>query len=130
MRSTVQAVVCYQDRILLLLRGLSAPWAPGQWGLPGGHIDPGEAPLDAMKRELWEETDITPPYTVRRIRAEPGRFLYVVLVATPFVQLLDGEHDDSAWVRLSQIQRFDLAPGVWEALCIAAAPLPQEVARA
>ena len=31
----------------------------GQWNLPGGHIDHGEAPITAAIRELREETNIT-----------------------------------------------------------------------
>ena len=26
------------------------------WGMPGGDINPGEDPADAVRRELWEET--------------------------------------------------------------------------
>jgi predicted NUDIX family NTP pyrophosphohydrolase len=31
------------------------------WGIPKGHIEKGEDPLDAAKREFQEETGITPP---------------------------------------------------------------------
>lgn len=30
----------------------------GQWTLPGGIIEPGEAPADAAVREVWEETRV------------------------------------------------------------------------
>ncbi len=32
---------------------------PGAWQMPQGGIDPGESPVDAALRELWEETGIT-----------------------------------------------------------------------
>lgn len=33
---------------------------PGHWGLFGGHLEPGETPAVAMKRELMEEIGYTP----------------------------------------------------------------------
>lgn len=35
---------------------------PGYWGFFGGHIDPGETPEAAVKRELLEEISYTPPW--------------------------------------------------------------------
>ncbi len=29
----------------------------GQWAFPGGHAEPGEAPIDCARREFLEETD-------------------------------------------------------------------------
>ncbi len=46
-------------RILLQHRDGAAPIAPNQWALPGGHLEPGEAPEAGARRELHEETGLT-----------------------------------------------------------------------
>src|SRR6201992_523047 len=53
--SAVMMAVDHEDRILLV-RQFRLPAEQDMWELPAGRIDPGEAPLDAAKRELREET--------------------------------------------------------------------------
>lgn len=44
-----------QDRIVLCRHKDRSTWET-----PGGHIEPGESPLEAARRELFEETGIVP----------------------------------------------------------------------
>ena len=56
-RACVSAAIFREGRVLLVKR--RHPPAAGVWSLPGGHIEPGETALDAVHRELREETAIT-----------------------------------------------------------------------
>lgn len=56
------AVLEQQGRWLLQLRDdVPGIVAPGAWGLFGGHLDPGESPQQAVRRELLEEIRWWPP---------------------------------------------------------------------
>jgi len=56
------------DGYLMQLRD-SRPdiWYPGHWGLFGGGLEPGEDPIQALKRELYEELEL-------EFRAEDAQF--------------------------------------------------------
>jgi 8-oxo-dGTP pyrophosphatase MutT (NUDIX family) len=53
----VAAYALVTSRLGLLLTEFTALTnVAGQWGLPGGGLDPGESPVDGVLREVWEET--------------------------------------------------------------------------
>ncbi len=52
----VIALVAASDRVLLIRRGVEPE--RGKWALPGGFMDAGEMPEEALVRELVEETGL------------------------------------------------------------------------
>ena len=64
----VQGLVVESDRVLLGRRGIEP--SRGKWDIPGGFIAETEHPLDALRRELVEETGLD---------VEPVRFLLATL---------------------------------------------------
>ena len=57
------AILHTSDQFLMQLRdNIPGILYPGHWAFFGGHIDPGETPTEAVKRELWEEIGYTPPW--------------------------------------------------------------------
>lgn len=50
------AVLLHEGKFLLVQRGKDP--GRGLWGFPGGHVEAGEAAMDAAVRELMEETGV------------------------------------------------------------------------
>ncbi len=49
------ALIAREGRWFLQRRNLTATMLPGLWEFPGGKLEPHEAPIAAMRRELLEE---------------------------------------------------------------------------
>jgi 8-oxo-dGTP diphosphatase len=56
--TVVAAVIERQGRLLICQRRREDPF-PLQWEFPGGKVEPGELPEEALKRELREELGVT-----------------------------------------------------------------------
>jgi len=47
-----------KGRVLVSQRALNSKLYPGKWQVPGGKVEKGENHLEALKREVKEETDL------------------------------------------------------------------------
>jgi 8-oxo-dGTP diphosphatase len=120
--------VVVRDEALLLTRVSPLGFPAGWWGLPGGGVDQGESPADAMVRELHEETGLAPRssrlvdvhdvHTVAVGKDEWEDYhgvhlLYAVTVdpdTAPHVVETDGTTDDVRWVPLDELASGGLGP--------------------
>src|SRR2546427_9656976 len=74
--TTVVAAVIPRDGLILICRRRPDQLHPLKWEFPGGKVEPGEAPADALRRELEEELGIRAqigPEMTRYEYAYPGR---------------------------------------------------------
>ena len=121
MRKTEQAeltVLCLlqkDDRILLQDRKKN-DWKG--YVLPGWHIEPGESVVDAVIREMQEETGLTviapklcgvKQFPLRDGNYENGRFLVFLFRSDRFTgELRSSEEGEMHWVRWDELDKVPL----------------------
>ncbi len=104
-RQAVRAVLLDEDDRLLLVRFVF-PSGIEVWALPGGGLQPNEAPIDGLRRELDEELSLTGV----AIGPEIWERTHII----PMRNGQDGQHDRMFIVR---VNHFDPQPKIgWEAL--------------
>ena len=124
-RLAAYALVLDHDSVLLTRNSVHGP-RPGSWTLPGGGVDHGEAPADAVVREVREESGLDAHLgellgvhdehftgTAPDGREEDFHGVHLVFTATvtpgePTVQETDGTTDDVAWVSVTDIEQETL----------------------
>lgn len=125
MRQLIACVgaLVYDDagRLLLIQRG--RPPAVDSWSLPGGRLEVGETPHQAVVREVAEETGlvVVPERLVGRVEREgPGGVIYVIddYACTAVGGLLCAGDDarDARFVDRAGLGALTLSPGLVEAL--------------
>ena len=116
-------LLCDDEGRLLLMRRAEVSYAPGHWGLPGGHVENAESLAGAAVREVWEEVgvridvaDLTPVGMIRY--ADPDMVgLDVYFTATRFSgePLPVSECDAVGWYHRTELPEGSL-PWLPEAL--------------
>jgi len=112
MKQVVAAIIKRADEILICQRTKHQPM-PLKWEFPGGKIEPGEQPRDALRRELLEELGIDPVIgdEVSRIRhnyKNGGAVELRFYVVHDFQGELDNRiFRDIRWVHRGTLPEFD-----------------------
>jgi 8-oxo-dGTP diphosphatase len=109
---TVLCLIQDGNRILLQNR-IKKDWQG--YTLPGGHVEPGESFVDAVIREMKEETglDILKPRLVgiKQFPIEDGRYIVLLFKTESFSgQVVSSDEGEMEWVecdRLSEINTVD-----------------------
>ncbi len=107
---TVLCLLHDDDRYLLQNR-VKKDW--NGYALPGGHIEAGESIVDAVVREMKEETGLTvlnPKLCgVKQFPIENGRYIVFLFIADKFKgKLISSDEGDMYWIKKDELSAVNL----------------------
>ncbi len=115
----VAGIIWHEDKVLVAQRLKKDKAFPGMWEFPGGKIELGESPEDALKREIQEELalDISDLklYDVKThtmlYRGEDIQLILIYYLAkAKDTNVIELEVEDAKWVSKGELLAFDLTP--------------------
>lgn len=111
------AIIDRHDRLLLLLRGDTAPWMPNRFCLPGGGVNENESLIDGAVREVYEETSIELDTNfmipmVVKYGCDYSKIVYVYKSPSMLSVGLNWEHSDYHWATITEALEMKLVPGL------------------
>lgn len=110
----VGAVFVDGDRVLACRKAPGKSLA-GLWEFPGGKIEPGESPEEALARELSEELSLT-AVVGDKVATTVHTYDFATIELTTFLctiqsgELVLTDHDATRWVTAAEAQTLDWAP--------------------
>ena len=107
---TVLCLIHKEDRYLLQDRA-KQDWKG--YTLPGGHVEPGESIVDAVIREMKEETGLTIQSPrlcgIKQFPIEGGRYLVFLFETDRFEgEVVASDKGKMYWVKVSELSNVDL----------------------
>jgi 8-oxo-dGTP diphosphatase len=112
--NVVGAVILRDGEVLCAQRGPASSLA-GKWEFPGGKIEPGETPREALEREILEELRCTVRVGEEVITTTHEYDFAIVKLTTFYCELVEGspqltEHAAVAWFLPDHLESLDWAP--------------------
>lgn len=115
---TVAAAIIHdeENRIFATQRG-SGDWKDW-WEFPGGKIEPGETPEEALKREIWEEleTRIAVEHLVQTVEWDYPKFhltMHCFWCHVESGELVLKEHEAAKWLKPEEWESVQWLPADW-----------------
>jgi mutator protein MutT len=120
----VAVILRRADQVLLCHRSPGRPWYPDVWDFPGGHVEPGEDPQEALRREVAEELGaelegVDGDPLLHRVDRQRGLDLTVWVSHRwrgPVLNQQPHEHDAIGWFEAEQLADLRLADPSYLAL--------------
>ena len=105
-----------ENRIFATQRG-SGDWKDW-WEFPGGKIEPGETPEEALKREIWEEleTRIAVEHQVQTVQWDYPKFhltMHCFWCRVESGELVLKEHEAAKWLKPEEWESVQWLPADW-----------------
>ncbi len=117
-RISVTAAVIVNDRKeILITKRMEDSHLAGMWEFPGGKVDGGETPEQALVREIFEELNVT--VDVKRLLWEeqfdyPTKSIYIrfylCTLTSPQTEIQPIEVADYRWVSIEELTNYAFPP--------------------
>ncbi len=115
----VKALVCYGRKFLLIKRTTEARGDYYHWEFPGGRLEFGESPMQALKREINEETGLEVEKLIllnawNSFKDECTEIIGLTYICTANGDnvMLSKEHSDYEWVTYEEMKDYNLVKGM------------------